>query len=161
MSHLPLARRVALLHPGFLSLIWFLFGTMPAAALLPPVVQSLALFSLICGWAWAIYVISIARVPQESHPAWTRWIFLAPPALVVAAAIGKLPTVNSPIAVLVLGTLFLALWRAAQALEYADKQEKPVTAGRIAGTMFLMFFSIVGFWWLRQRIVRVAASSSL
>lgn len=157
MSHLPLARRVALLHPGWLSLIWFLFGAMPAATLLPPVVQSFVLSSLICGWTWAIYVISIAKAPQNDQPRWTPLVFLAPPLLVIIAGVARLPTVNSPIAVLILGTLFFGLWRAAQALEYADSQGKPVVVGRILGTVLLMFFSIVGFWWLRQRIVRVAA----
>lgn len=156
MSNLPLARRLALLHPGFLSLIWLLSGTIPV----PPAMRGFALFALTCGWAWAIYVVSVAKAPQDSHPRWTHWVFLAPPLLFVIGAVTGPLTPNSPTSILIVGTLFFSLWRTAQALEYADQQGKPVMAGRIAGTMFLMFFSIVGFWWLRQRIVRVAAASA-
>ena len=156
MSRLFLARGVALLHPAALTVIWALCGVVPITASLPG--ARLVLISLVSGWAWAVYTISTAKAAQDGIPRWTPWIFLAPPLLAVIAEIASLPTSNSPVAVLFFGTLFLGLWRAAQALEYADPQGKPATVGRIIGTMFLMFFAIVGFWWLRHRIVRVAGS---
>jgi hypothetical protein len=155
MTNLPLAKSIALLHPVALTVIWVVLSF---ATPLQPSITSLLLFSTICGWAWAIYGVSAAKAPQDGQPRWTGWIFLAPPLLAIIADITGLPTSNSPIAILMFGTLFFALWRAAQALEYADPQGKPVSAGRIAGTMLLMFFTIVGVWWLRHRIVRVAGS---
>ena len=156
MSRQFLARGIALLHPAALTMIWILCGVMPVTADVPA--ASLVLIALICGWAWAVYTISTAKAAQDGLPRWTPWIFLAPPVLAVIAEIASLPTSNSPVALLIFGTLFLGLWRAAQALEYADPQGKPVTVGRILATMLLMFFAIVGFWWLRHRIVRVAGS---
>jgi hypothetical protein len=155
MQHLPLAKSVALLHPAVLTVVWILSSF---ATPLQSLISFLLLISIICGWSCAIYVVSLAKAPQDGQPRWTGWIFLAPPLLAVIAEIARLPTSNSPIAFLIFGTFFFGLWRAAQALEYADPQGKPVTVGRIAGTMLLMFFTIVGVWWLRHRIVRVAGS---
>jgi hypothetical protein len=155
---MSLAWRIALLHPAVLTSIWVLFGILSFIAPLWQFVPSLVLISMICGWAWAIYAISTERAPQESHPRWTSWIFLAPPLLAVIAKIFHLSTSNSPESLLFFATFLFGLWRAAQALEYADRQEKPVTVGRILETMVLMFFAIVGAWRLRPKISRVSGA---
>ena len=153
MTRLPLAKSIALLHPVVLTIVWFALSF--AAPL--PFVLALGM-ATICGWAWAIYVVSVAKAPQDGQPRWTEWIFVAAPLFAIIAEIAGLPTSNSPIAFLMIASLLFASWRAAPALEYADQQGKPVTAGRIAGTMLLVLFTIVGVWWLRHRIVRVAGS---
>jgi hypothetical protein len=153
-----LAKRIALLHPAVMTSIWILVSLTSFIAPLWQFAPSLVLISTICGWAWAIYAISTEAAPQEGHPRWTSWIFLAPPLLAIIAKIFRLPTSNSPEALLFFATFFFGLWRAAQALEYADRQEKPVTVGRILGTMFMMFFAIVGVWRLRQKISRVSGA---
>jgi len=135
------------------------FGAVPIVVILIPTISSAIVVSASCAWTWSIYMVSSAKAPQDSQPNWTRWIFLAPPSLVIIGAAFGLLTPNSPTSVLMLGTLLLGSWRAAQALEYADQQGKPITAGRIAGTMLLMVCALVGVWWLRQRILRVASLS--
>jgi hypothetical protein len=61
---------------------------------------------------------------------------------------------NSPLALLFFATFFFALWRAAAALEHANRPVPPPTVGRIIGTMMLMFFTVIGVWVLRQKVVR-------
>lgn len=153
------AQRIALLHPAILTTAWILLNLVPLAALGMPVVQGLltAVFAgLMCGWSWAIFTVSHARRPAPEIPQWTPWIFLAPPAITLVAAVTGLPTQNSPVALLFFATLFFALWRAAEALEKAAKVGTPPTIGRILGTMMLMFFMIAGVWVLRQKVVRVS-----
>jgi hypothetical protein len=150
----PIAQRIALLHPAILTIAWVLLNSVPLAALDRPLVQGAftALFAgLMCGWSWAVFTVSLARRPAPEIPQWTPWIFLAPPAITLLAAVIGLPTRNSPVAL-----LFFALWRAAEALEWAANVGTPPTVGRILGTMMLMFFMIAGVWVLRQKVVRVS-----
>ena len=157
---MSLARRIALLHPAALTSIGILASISSfVAPLESQFASSFIVLSMICGWAWGIYGISIEKTPQENHPRWTSWIFLAPPLLAIIAEIFHLPTTNSPEALIFFATLFFGLWRAAQALEYADPQAKPVTVWRILGTMAWMLFTLVGAWRLRPKILRVSNSS--
>lgn len=155
----PIAQRIALLHPAILTIAWVLLNLVPLAALGRPLVQGAftALFAgLMCGWSWAVFTVSLAGRPAPEIPQWTPWIFLAPPAITLLAAVIGLPTRNSPVALLFFATLFFALWRAAEALERAASVGTPPTVGRILGTMMLMFFMIAGVWVLRQKVVRVS-----
>lgn len=154
-----IARRIALLHPAILTIAWILLNLVPLTALGMPLAQGLfttVFAGLMCGWSWAIFTASLARRPAPDIPQWTPWIFLAPPAITLVAAVIGLPTRNSPVSLLFFATLFFALWRAAEALERADNVGAPPTIGRILGTMILMIFMIAGVWALRQKVVRVS-----
>ena len=153
------ALRIALLHPAILTTAWILLGLISGAALDVPFVRgafNVLAAGLVCGWSWAIFVVSVARCPMPEPPQWMPWIFLAPPTITLVAAIIGLSTQNSPVALLFIATLFFALWRAAEALETAAKVGSPPSVGRILGTMMLMLFLIAGVWVLRQKIVRVS-----
>ncbi|AYV46645.1 hypothetical protein CFHF_21895 [Caulobacter flavus] len=160
---MTVARRIALLHPAVVTLVMVIAAVAPGplAVLAPsPLVLGLGmalLLTLTCIWPWAIYVVSAARLP--SSPAHAPWLFAAPPILGFIAKAAGLSTQNSPMAFLILGTLGLGLWLAAQALEQADPAKTtPPTTGRIATTMLLLMLPIIGAWMLRIRILRVAAS---
>ena len=137
MSSMPLARTLALLHPAVLTAVWIVCSLFPISGLS---LSSLILISAMCGWAWAVFMVSSRALHAAIYPAWTPWVYLATPAVAwVSAALG-LPAENSPSAFLFFGLLFLGLWRAAQSLEQASGQGRPATIGRIMGTMALMFF---------------------
>jgi len=153
MSNMPLARTLALLHPAVLTAIWIVCSLFPISG---RPLSSLILISAMCGWAWAVFMVSSRSLHAVSGPAWTPWVYLATPVVAWGSTALGLPTENSPSAFLFFGLLFLGLWRAAQSLEQASAQGRPATIGRIMGTMVLMFFSIVGVWVLRRKIVGVA-----
>jgi len=118
------AQRIALLHPAILTIVWILLHLVSLAALGMPLFQGIftaLLAGLMCGWSWAIFTVSLARRPAPEIPEWTPWIFLAPPAIMLVAAIFGLPSRNSPVPLLFFATLFFALWRAAEALEREPK----------------------------------------
>lgn len=161
---MTLARRIALLHPALVSIVMLvasLAQRVVAMTTPSPLVHGIwATLStaIFCGWPWAIYQVSAARLGPDAAPAWTPWIFAAPPILGFVAIAAGLPTDNSPMAILILGAMLFGAGRAAQALERADPaRTAPPPPGRIPATLLLLMFSIVGAWVLRARIVRVAA----
>lgn len=163
MSNLLLARKITCLHPAALTVGWLVVSVTSTLVPLSPLshVLTLALITLICGWTWAVYTVSVAITPAPIAPRWTPWLFLAPPLLAVIAEVAHLSMDNTPLAFAFFAFLFFALWRSAQALLVADPQGGPATAGRVFGTMMLFFFGIVGVWVLRPRILRVARPATV
>jgi hypothetical protein len=53
------------------------------------------------------------------------------------------------------------IWRVAQSVEYADRRQGVVSVGTILGTAALLFFSILGVWVLRPRLLRLASAQTV
>lgn len=167
---MTVARRIALLHPGLVTATLILTSLAPqiATASRSPSLSSLdvavwaaVVLTPMSGWAWAVYATANARRGPDGAPAWTPWLFAAAPLLAFIVKIFTPVYGKSPIEFLIMGVLALGLWRAAEALEQADPAKAgPPTTGRILATMALLFFSPVGCWVLRQKIVRVAQLSA-
>lgn len=158
---LAVAKSLLTLHPWVLTvlLLGFNLAAGPVSWIAPPLAQTLNWLTVAVdmSWIWSIYTVSTAVVPERSRPAWEPWIFVVPSLVEMIAMIGKLSMNNSPAAFLFFAAFLFCIGRTAIALETADPSAAPTSMGKTLGTAALLFFSVVGVWWLRQRLLRVAA----
>lgn len=107
-----------------------------------------------------MYTVSIATMPDRERPNWIVWIFTAPIVISLVATVADLSMNNSPPAFLFLAAFLFCIGRTAVELETADPDDAPSTLGKTLGTAALLFFAPFGVWWLRQRLLRVAARTA-
>ncbi|PIB96037.1 hypothetical protein CSW60_15905 [Caulobacter sp. X] len=109
------------------------------------------------GWIWSVYTVSTASLPERPRAGWIPYVFAAPPIIDAVAIIFGLSMDNSPAAFLFFAAFLFCIGQTATALEEAGRGGAPGPLGKTLGTALLLFFSIVGLWWLRQRLLLVAA----
>ncbi|HJV41441.1 hypothetical protein [Caulobacter sp.] len=109
------------------------------------------------GWIWSVYTVSVAALPERPRAAWIPYVFAAPPIIDAVTLVFGLSMNNSPTAFLFFAAFLFCIGQTAMVLEEADRGGAPGSLGKTLGTALLLFFSIVGLWWLRQRLLRIAA----
>lgn len=165
MSMAELPRHVARAHPAALTAIFVVGGiaqVVLSGASLPPLARGLLTalpIAATCLWCWSIFVVAKASSTTSSPPS-SIWLFAVPPIIPIIAVLADWSMNNSPVALAFFVVFFVVLWFAAQALENADDLTDHAPAGRIAVTMFLMFFALVGVWILWPKVRRVEGRSA-
>lgn len=152
-----IAERVLRLHPMVLTIVLLaaLVGPSLVEAISPALATGLLVIAVccLCGWLWAVCTASLAR-DSASQRRWMPWILLAPPMILLAAAIANWPLQNSPAALAFFATLFVGIWLTARALEGALSADRP-KFGPVFGTFLQLYFAFVGVWTLRSKILRL------
>lgn len=111
--------------------------------------------AIMCGWLWAICQVARPAVTDTMRLG-ASGIFIAPPLIALVAGLASWSTNNSPAAFAIFGFLFVGLWLSGSALERADRAPERAPIGPMLGNALLMYFSFVGVWVLRAKILRVA-----
>lgn len=115
--------------------------------------------AVMCGWIWAIF--KVARpTATGALGLFAGAVFIAPPLIALAAGFANWSTNNSPSALAIFAFLFAGLWLSASALEQADRAPERASVGPMIGNALLMYFSFVGVWVLRAKILRVADATA-
>lgn len=112
------------------------------------------------GWVWSVYTVSTAALPERARAAWIPYVFAAPSIIDALASVFGLSMNNSPAAFLFFAAFLFCIGQTAMALEEADRGGAPASLGKTLGTALLLFFSVIGLWWLRQRLLRVASRTA-
>jgi hypothetical protein len=163
---LTVARRLVTAPPWVLTLailgLNLLSGPVGLIAGLEPLSRALnwAALTLDLGWIWSVYTVSTAALPERPRAGWIPYAFAAPPIIDAVAMVFGLSMNNSLAALLFFAAFLFCIGQTATAFEEADRGGAPGSLGKTLGTALLLFFSIVGLWWLRQRLLRVAARTA-
>ncbi|ENZ82823.1 MULTISPECIES: hypothetical protein [Caulobacter] len=165
-------KRIASIHPALLTIVTVagsLFFSVFTASTDDPLayrafiaVIFFAFVALGFLWLWSIYAVASVQVGATAK--WTIAFLLTP--LLLAAGkllLGDNSTGSEGIPAMLLrfasGVLFIAcVWKAAEAFEIA-LSGKGAPIGKIGGTAVFLFFSIIGAWALRERILVLVASA--
>jgi len=164
-------QRVASVHPALVtiiaiagSLFFSVFNSKvedPFAYRAAVSVVFFAFVALDALWLWSIYVLGSAQV--GAPPKWSLAFLLTPFLLAAGKLLLGDDASGDGIAGMLLrlagGVLFIGgVWKAAEAFEIA-LEGKGVSVGKISGTAAFLFFSVVGAWALRERILTLVARS--
>ncbi len=163
---LAVARRIVLAPPWILSVLMLMPSFL--VGLLVPLPNfealwrtlNLLLLAIDLAWIWSVYTVSVAATPGRKRPSWAVWIFALPFTVSLIATAANLSMENSLPALLFFAAFLFCLGQTAMELETADQADKPITTSKTLGTVALLFFSPVGVWWLRQRLLRIAARTA-
>lgn len=161
---LAVARKLVTLHPWVLTaiILGLNLAAKPLGWIFPPLGRSLnwLMIAIDLGWIWSVYTVSTAALLERARSRWIGFAFAIPPVVDAFAMSFGLSMNNSPAAMLFFAGFLFAVGQAAMALEEADRGGAPASLARTLGVALLLFFSIVGLWWLRQRLLRVVARTA-
>ena len=164
-------QRVASVHPALLttiaiagSLFFSVFTSKvedPLAYRAAIAVVFFAFVTLGVLWLWSIYVLGSSQV--GTPPKWSVAYLLTPFLLAAGKLLLGDDARSDGIAGMLLrlagGVVFIGcVWKAAEVFEIA-LEGKGVSVGKIGGTAAFLFFSVVGAWTLRERILTLVARS--
>lgn len=119
-----------------------------------------AALALNLSWIWSVYTVATAALPERTRASWIPYVFAAPPLIDAIALVLGLSMSNSPTAFLFFAAFLFCIGQTATAFEEADRSGAPGPLGKTLGTALVLFFSVVGLWWLRQRLMRVSARTA-
>lgn len=164
-------QRVASVHPALLttlaiagSLFFSVFTSKvedPFAYRAAVAVVFFAFVALGVLWLWSIYVLGSSQF--GAAPKWSVAYLLTPFLLAAGKFLLRDEASGEGIAGMLLrfagGGVFIGcVWKAAEVFEIA-LEGKAVSVGKIGRTAALLFFSVVGAWTLRERILTLVARS--
>lgn len=164
-------QRVASVHPALFttiaiagSLFFSVFTSKvedPLAYRAAIAVVFFAFVALGVMWLWSLYVLGSSQV--GAPPKWSVAFLLTPFLLAAEKLLLGDNASDDGITAMLLrlagGIAFVAsVWKAAEVFEIA-LEGKAVSVGKIGGTAAFLFFSVVGVWTLRERILTLVARS--
>lgn len=127
---------------------------------MPSGAMNWAALALNLGWIWSVYTVATAALPERPRAGWIPYVFAAPPIIDALAIVFGLSMNNSPTAFLFFAAFLFCIGQTATTFEEADRGGAPSSLGKTLGTALLLFFSVVGLWWMRQRLLRVLARTA-
>lgn len=161
MARKSVAQHIVRAHPAILTVLQLALGMLVGrtAQLEVGIALTVLLLASVCGWSWAVFSVSTRGELGETQPGWRPWVYTVPPLMVSAAGLAGWSLSNSLSAFIAFAALFTGLWWAAKALEERNAVAGPPRIARVLATMLLMYFSFVGVWVLRPKIMKAAGSS--
>lgn len=156
------ASALATIHPGVFTVLTLASLILSASGHSPQgfvgAIIGLCGVALTLGWVTSVGVMSAGEKAKREAPILTLLCCGAVGAIGAKAMLYPPGTRNTPWDVLGLGLVIVLLWRSALALETATPGTASPSTGRILKTMALVFFSVVGVWILRPRLLQIAAA---